>query len=178
MLMGNCVTDIYPLNGCLFLFSNRPLNVVGFSKIIIFAKNLNRAMIIPSGSSPEDIKIRKQIISDFYAQWNAEHPDKKVWNKSLHAFIHVKFHSINETRGHASGTYESTEAVLHLTDILQNARISRQKPKKKEDKNQKIYSKMVIMRYGKIKLTVGYQKAKNEYVQYCITVPGARKQKK
>ena len=37
---------------------------------------------------------------------------------------------------------------------------------------------MVIMRYGKIKLTVGYQKAKNEYVQYCITVPGARKQKK
>jgi len=65
MLMGNCVTDIYPLNGCLFLFSNRPLSVVGFSKIIIFAKNQNRAMIIPSGSSPEDIKIRKQIISDF-----------------------------------------------------------------------------------------------------------------
>ena len=49
------------------------------------------AMEIPRGNSREDIKARKQIINDFYANWIAEHPDKKVWNKSLHAYIHVKF---------------------------------------------------------------------------------------
>ncbi|MBP5752871.1 MAG: hypothetical protein J6W60_08450 [Treponema sp.] len=135
-------------------------------------------MEIPKGASPEEIKTRKKIIGDFYAKWNSENPDKKVWNKSLNAFIHVKFHSVNETKGHASRTYESTEAVLHLTDILKNARITWEKSKKQEDNNQKMFSRIVILRYGKVKLTVGFQKSKGEYVQYCITVPGARKHKK
>ena len=43
-----------------------------------------------------------------YAKWIAEHPDKKVWNKALHAYIHIKFLSINETSGQASVSYEST----------------------------------------------------------------------
>ena len=30
---------------------------------------------IPKGDSREDIKARKQIISDFYAKWMAENPD-------------------------------------------------------------------------------------------------------
>ena len=38
---------------------------------------------VPQGDSCEDIKKRKQIIKDFYALWNAAHPDKKVWNKKL-----------------------------------------------------------------------------------------------
>ena len=121
-------------------------------------------MNIPKGNTREERKVRKQIIGDFYAKWIADHPDKKVWNKSLNAYIHVKFHSINETKGQASGTYESTEAVVVKT-----------KPKKQEDKNQKRFSKMVVMKYGSIKLTVGLQKTTKEYVQYCITVPGIRK---
>ena len=40
-------------------------------------------------------------------------------NKSLNAFIHIKFQSINETRGQASVSYESTCAVLRLTEILE-----------------------------------------------------------
>lgn len=72
-------------------------------------------MNIPIGSSPEDIKTRKQIIGDFYAGWIAQHPKKSIWNRSLKDYIHVKFHSINETKGHASGTYESTMAVLNNT---------------------------------------------------------------
>jgi len=80
-------------------------------------------MEIPRGNSREDIKARKQIIKDFYAAWIAEHPDKKVYNKSLKADIHVRFLSINETVGHASGTYESTEAVTRLSEILENARV-------------------------------------------------------
>jgi hypothetical protein len=47
-------------------------------------------MEIPRGNSREDIKARRQIIKDFYANWIAEHPEKKVYNKSLKADIHVK----------------------------------------------------------------------------------------
>jgi hypothetical protein len=135
-------------------------------------------MEIPRGNSREDIKARKQIIKDFYAAWIAEHPDKKVYNKSLKADIHVKFLSINETVGHASGTYESTEAVTRLTEILENARVIMRKPRKQEDKNQKMFSRIVILMNGSVKLTVGRQKNTGEYIQYCITVPGVRMNKK
>ena len=126
------------------------------------------------GNSREEIKARKHIIKDFYASWIAAHPDKKVWNNSLNAFIHIKYLSINETVGHASGTYESTEAVFHLTEILRNAHRIECKPKKQDDRNQKGFSSITIMRYKNIQLVVGLQKTTREYVQYCITLPGAR----
>ena len=72
---------------------------------------------IPKGSTREDIKARKKIIGDFYASWIEAHPDKKVWNKSLRAYIHVKFQSINETKGHAALSVESTLAVFCLTNL-------------------------------------------------------------
>ena len=112
-------------------------------------------MEIPRGNSREEIKTRKQIIKDFYATWIAEHPEKKVYNKSLKADIHIKFLSINETVGHASGTYESTEAVLRFTEILENAKVVNRKPKKQEDKNQKMFSEIIILLYGAVKLTIG-----------------------
>ena len=135
-------------------------------------------MEIPKGNNREDIKARKQIIKDFYAVWCAEHPDKKVWNKSLKAYIFVKYLSINETVGHASGTVESTEAVMKLSSILENARVVACKPRKQGDNNQKMFSKIVILMYGSIKLTVGLQKNNGEYIQYCITKPGVRMHKK
>ena len=46
---------------------------------------------IPKGNGREDIKVRKQLINSFYASWNAKNPGKKVWNKSLQAYIHVKY---------------------------------------------------------------------------------------
>ena len=133
---------------------------------------------IPRGDSPEDIKFRKQIIGDFYAKWNSEHQDKRVWNKSLNDYIYVKYHSLNETKGHASGTYESTKAVLNLTEIMEKATLIEEKPRKQGDNNQKIFSKIMIMKYGRVKLTVGFQPSKGHYVQYCITVPGERMHKK
>ena len=133
---------------------------------------------IPKGDSKEDIKSRKQIIGNFYAKWNAEHPEKRVWNQSLNDYIYVKFHSLNETRGHASGTYESTRAVLNLTEILEKAVMTCEKPRKQQDNNQKLFSKILIMKYGRVKLTIGFQPSKGHYVQYCITVPGARMHKK
>jgi hypothetical protein len=72
---------------------------------------------IPVGQAKEDIKVREQIIKDFYAQWIAEHPDKKVHNKALGKYICVKFLSINETYEKAARSYESTLAVFKLTEI-------------------------------------------------------------
>ena len=126
-------------------------------------------MEIPKGTSPSDLKARKIIIADFYAKWNADHPDKKVWNDSLKAYIHVKYQSINETKGQASVSYESTMAVLKLTEILENAVVTKIKPSKQNDKNQKSYDRMVFMNYKGIRLLVGHQASKDEYVQYCIS---------
>ena len=126
-------------------------------------------MEIPKGSSPADIKARKKIISDFYASWNVAHPDKRIWNESLQAYIYVKFQSVNETKGHASLSFESTKAVLGLTEILKNAVVVKVKNAKKNDKNQKSYDKMVIMSHKGKRLLVGHQTSKDEYVQYCIT---------
>ena len=127
------------------------------------------AMEIPRGNSREEIKARKQIISDFYASWIAVHPDKKVWNVSLQAYIHVKFLSINETKAKASISYESTNAVMKLTDILTKAIVKNRKPAKTNDKNQKAFDQMVFLYHNEIRLLVGHQTSKDEYVQYCIT---------
>ena len=81
------------------------------------------AMEIPQGNTREDIKARRQIIKDFYAQWIAAHPEKRVWNKSLKAYIYVKFQSINETAGHAAISYQSTNAVMQLSDVLEKAKL-------------------------------------------------------
>jgi hypothetical protein len=126
-------------------------------------------MEIPRGNSREDIKARRQIIKDFYASWIAEHPDKKIWNKSLKAYIHVKYLSINETVGHAPLSYESTFAVLNLTMLLSDATLTKTKPTKTNDKNQRPYSQMLFLYYQEIRLIVGKQRTNGEYVQYCIT---------
>ena len=41
------------------------------------------------------------------------------------------------------------------------------------DKNQKPYSKLLILLYDGIKLTVGVQKSTQEKVQYCLTALGS-----
>lgn len=126
-------------------------------------------MEIPQGNSREDNKARKQIIKDFYASWIAEHPEKKVWNIDLQAYIHVKFRSTNETAGQASKSYESTREVLRLSEILSKAKLVKKMPPKKDDENQKPYSEILIMKQQGTTLIVGKQKTKNEYVQYCIS---------
>ena len=58
---------------------------------------------------------------------------------------------------------------MRLTEILANAIVVSQGPKKSNDKNQKSFSKMYVLKYENVKLVVGYQKTKGEYVQYSIT---------
>ena len=125
-------------------------------------------MEIPRGSRREDNKTRKQIIKDFYARWIAEHPEKMVWNHSLKSFIHIKGQSINETAGHASLSFESTAAVLKITEVLTNATVKEIWAPKHGDKNQKPYSKMCLLRWKNCRLIVGYQKSRKEWVQYYL----------
>ena len=126
-------------------------------------------MEIPKGNTRPEIKAREKIIKELYAKCIAEHPSKSVWNKSLNAEIKVKGLSYNETVEHAARSYESTLAVFQLTDILSKAVKKSSGPKKQDDKNQKSFSRVVVMRYKQIRLVVGFQKSKGEYVQYSIT---------
>ena len=126
---------------------------------------------IPTGHTKEDIKVRERLIKDFYAQWISRHPEKKIWNRNLKAFINVKFLSINETYEKASHSYESTLAVFRLTEILEGAVKVGEQPAKRNNRNQKQFEKILLMRYGEIKLTVGLQRSNQDLVQYCITVP-------
>ena len=129
--------------------------------------------MIPEGHTIKDIKIREQIIRDFYAKWISEHPDKKIWNEDLQDYICVKYQSINETYNKAARRYESTLAVFRLTEVMEKAVFKEEKPTKPGDKNQKPYSKLLILLYDGIKLTVGVQKTTQEKVQYCLTALGS-----
>lgn len=126
---------------------------------------------IPKGRTKEEIKTRERLIREFYAQWISEHPDKKVWNRNLEAFIHVKFLSINETYEKASRNYESTLAVFRLTEILENAIPMESKTANRNTRNQKQFEELIVMRHDNVKLTIGLQRSTQEFVQYCITVP-------
>ena len=129
---------------------------------------------IPQGQTKEDVKIRKKIIMDFYAQWNASNPNKRIYNADLKNFIYVRFLSMQETAEHASLQYKSTKAITYLTEILELATLKTRTKPKAEVSNQKRFAEIVIMEYnkaglGKLKLTVGVLRGSKQYIQYCIT---------
>jgi hypothetical protein len=142
---------------------------------------MNKDYPFPIGSEKEDYRARKKFIVDFYASWIAINSTKHVFNKSLNSFIEVKHLSINETAGKAAYNYKSKLAVTLLTEILENAKVKKDKkgdfifdkPKEKV-KNQERFSKIFTMYYeksdfGKIKLTVGELRGSKQKIQYCIT---------
>ena len=129
---------------------------------------------VPTGDTVEDRRIRNRLIRQFYHQWMGRNEDRRVFNKSLDDFIHVKYISVNETAGHASLRYLSTLAVLQLDAILPNAILKQNKPVNKNTKNQKGFKRMLIMEYvcpaiGLVRLTVGQKSSDDSKVQYCIT---------
>jgi len=140
--------------------------------------NYEMTQTIPKGRTKEEIKIREQLIKDFYGRWNSEHPDKKIFNVALGKYICVKFLSINETYEKAARSYESTLAVFRLTEILQNATLVGELPAKRKTRNQKQFEKLLVMQYENIKLTVGLQRSNQDLVQYCITIPQTSVQNK
>jgi len=129
---------------------------------------------IPQGQTKNEIQQREQIIRDFYATWNAINPTKHIFNIALNDFIHVRFLSMHETARHAATSYKSTLAVTFLTEILEKATIEKRVKPKPNSQNQKRFSEVIIMKYGKpifgkIKLTVGVLRGSRQNIQYCIT---------
>ena len=129
---------------------------------------------VPVGESIEDRRTRNRLIRQFYFQWMGKHEDRKVFNKSLDDYIHIKYISVNETAGHASLRYLSTLAVLQLDAILPNAVLKYNNPVNPRTKNQKGFKRMLIMEYncpaiGLVRLTVGQKGSDGSKVQYCIT---------
>lgn len=126
-------------------------------------------METPQGNSREEVKLRDQIIKDFYAGWIAENPEKKMWNEDLQDYILVKYLSITETAEKAARQYESTLAVMRLSELLTKSKKVAEVPAKKNTRNQKPFLKMYIMQLDNIKMTVGLQKSTGDKVQYCNT---------
>ena len=129
---------------------------------------------VPVGDSAEDRRERSRLIRQFYYQWLNRNDSRKVFNRSLNDYIHVKYISVNETAGHASLRYLSTLAVLQLDAILPNAVLKESKPIHQGTKNQKGFNRMLIMEYscpaiGIVRLTVGQKRSDGAKVQYCIT---------
>ena len=130
---------------------------------------------IPTGTTLEEIKVRKKIIRDFYATWNAANPTKQVFNANLKEFINIRYLSINETAEMASRRYISTFAITHyFTEILELAEEIRRTRPKPDNANQKRFSEIIALEYtkkefGTIKLTVGVLKGSKQHIQYCIT---------
>lgn len=134
-------------------------------------------MEIPKGSDIKDIRLRRQIIRDFYARWVAENPDKVIWNASMRINIHVKFSSLNEVLGHAPRSYESTYAFTQLTEILKNAEYVKSILPKHNNQNQKIFSKISIFRWRQYRVLVGHQRSTGDTMLYYIG-GGAHKKEK
>ena len=126
-------------------------------------------MNIPQGNSRVEVKLRDQMIKNFYAGRIAENPEKKMWNDDLQDYILVKYLSITETAEKAARQYESTLAVMRLSELLTKSKKVAEVPPKKGTKNQKPFLKMYIMQLDNIKMTVGLQKSTGDKVQYCIT---------
>ena len=77
---------------------------------------------IPEDNSIASIKIREQIIRDFYRGWKERNPSQKKFNLSLKEYINIRMVSIVETSEHAAKNYLSTLAVLQLDAILIGAK--------------------------------------------------------
>ena len=130
--------------------------------------------MIPEDNSVESIKVREQIIREFYHEWKEKNPSQRRFNLSLKEYINIRMVSIVETSEHAAKNFLSTLAVLQLDAILVGAKKVSIKKTKVGNKNQKPFEKMMIMEYelngiGKVKMTVGIRRRTKEKVQYCIT---------
>ena len=157
------IIPVFPREGCglrlLLLFEGyERIIVVVLEKILYFwQEKFNQNFMeldkndIATGNTKEDKKQRKQFIINFYGKWIIDNPTKRLYNKSLEAFIEVRFLSLEETAQHASTIYKSTVAVTFLSEIIENAIAPKDKKgniiteiPKANVKNQSRFSKLFI----------------------------------
>lgn len=131
---------------------------------------------IPMGTSYEDERIRKELIYSFIKKWKEEHEDSTIFNQELSEFVKINQVFLIEATAHASKSYLSTKAVFHFEEAIRKAvKIGISKPKP-DNKNQKPFQDMLIMKYqsedlGTVKITIGVRFKSHEKVQYGISVP-------
>lgn len=134
---------------------------------------------IPMGGSQEEKLIRRKKIHDFLQTWRATHADcPRVFNIELQEYIKISQVFLLESIAHSAIQYKSTKAVLMMEEVMKNARKVAITNVKEGNKNQKPFTKMMVMQYisselGKVKMTVGIRKRTLENVQYSITVPNS-----
>ena len=114
---------------------------------------------------------RQSILYQFYQEWKRRNPDQKKYNMALKEDINIRAVSLDETAAHASQSYLSTIAVLHLDAILTNARLVQKTPSKPKTKNQRTFESMLIMEYvspgiGRVKMTSCYSCPKTTWRNY------------
>lgn len=131
---------------------------------------------IPKGTSYDDERIRKELIYSFIKKWKDEHEDSTIFNLDLSESVKINQVFLIEATAHASKSYLSTKAVFHFEEAIRKAvKIGISKPKP-DNKNQKPFQDMLIMKYqsenlGTVKLTIGVRFKSHEKVQYGISVP-------
>ena len=130
-------------------------------------------MKIPEGTDKKDIESRERIIKTFYQNWKKKNPSQRKYNINLKDYINIRSISITETAQKAAKGWYSTYAVCQLDYILTYAKKIAEVAPKKNNKNQKMFSKIIKMECtlfgGKVSLIVGVQKRTGEKIQYCIT---------
>ena len=135
---------------------------------------------IPMGQSLEEIKIRENLIQQFWNEWKAAHADQKVFNEKLGENILLRSVSVIEAKEHSAKSYQSTSAFLQLDEVLAKAAPVGRTPSKHGNSNQSEFVAMLIMVYrnelwGRVKITVGIRRKPNkegiqEKVQYGMSV--------
>lgn len=122
---------------------------------------------IPMGDTIPEIEARETIISDFLEKWGQANIERSVYNDILKDNIYVRAISVIEAKEHSSKSYASTRAVMIIDEVLKNASPIKRVPVKKDNRNQKDFSCMLVMLYkhdaiGSIKVTLGIRKSKKK----------------
>ena len=71
------------------------------NKLTLNLNNMEKTFI-PEDNSVASIKIREQIIRDFYREWKERNPSQRKFNLSLKEYINIRMVSIIETSEHAA----------------------------------------------------------------------------
>lgn len=151
--------------------SPEPANIVPEDPPIVYD-----ADGIPMGQSLEEIRMREDIIQQFWNKWKETHPDQMVYNEKLEEKILLRSVSIIEAKEHSSKSYKSTCAFLNLDEVLAKALPVGRTPSKQGNSNQSDFEAMLVLVYrcelwGTVKITVGIRRKPNkngqkEKVQY------------
>lgn len=125
---------------------------------------------IPTGTSKEDVYVRRAIIVERLAPLIGTSVPCRAFKGKR---VEVVFDSIDETATRASKRYESTLAALRLVEALKKATLERtdtpHSNKQKKMRFKKVHElQSYLSSIGKVKMIVG-ERNNGLIIHYCIT---------